>query len=122
MSISSRCRFVVGTIDGKCVSYIVDQPIQPAPLTSVDRPSTSNFAATKEATSYAAEHPNRPSTTTASTADDGFSRVNNAEESNEAKINASVTLSNQQLDELMDILQRQQGRCFMRAKRAKHCA
>jgi hypothetical protein len=122
MSISSRCRFVVGTIDGKCVSYIVDQPIQPAPLTSVDRPSTSNFAATKAATSYA-EHPNRPSTTTASTADDSISRVKNAEESNEAaKINASITLSNQQLDEMMDILQRQQGRCFTRAEWAKHCA
>jgi hypothetical protein len=109
MSVSSRCRFVVGTIDGKCVSYIVDQPIQPAPLTSVDRPSTSNFAVTKKATS-SAEHANRPSTTTASTADDGIHRVNSAEESNKAKINASVTLSNQQLDELMDILQQQQGR------------
>lgn len=122
MSISSRCRFVVGTIDGKCVSYIVDQPIQPAPLPSVHRPLTSNFAATKvEATSYAEHHKRPISTTTASSAD--FS-INNAEKSNEAKIDASLTLSNEQLDELMDILKQQQGRrtCVLFYIRAKHIA
>lgn len=101
MSTSSRCRFVVGTIDGKCVSYIVDQPVQPS-APSGDRPSTTP----KEAPSY--EHQSRPSTTAASAARVGSKY---AEKSNrDAQIDTSVTLSNEQLDELMDILQQQRGR------------
>jgi hypothetical protein len=96
MSISGRCRFVVGTVNGKSVSYIVDQPIEPAP-SYVDRPLTSKASASKE--SYA--QPNRPSSTSAS-----IGGTAEHEEPNEAKINASATLNNQQLDELMDILQR----------------
>jgi len=108
MSITTKCRFVVGTIDGKSVSYIVDQPIKQPPSSSYfDRPLTSNLAASK---SESHSH-NRPSTTSASIA------ANN-EEPNEAKINASVTLSNNQLDELMEILQQHQGKAFVYGK---HC-
>ncbi|XP_059483233.1 uncharacterized protein LOC132201244 isoform X2 [Neocloeon triangulifer] len=89
MSISGRCRFVVGTLDGKRVSYIIDEPVQQ------NRPLSSSKAQSKPSSEFFSS--NRPASTSASS-------VHHEEEDDEAKINASVVLSNQQLDDLMDIL------------------
>ncbi|CAB3363267.1 Hypothetical predicted protein [Cloeon dipterum] len=89
MSVTGRCRFVVGTLDGKRVSYIVDDPAPPSASRNTSRPSTTGNI---DGETYSRGL--RPSLSASSVQQDD----------NDTKINGSVVLNNQQLDDLMDIL------------------